>query len=466
MRVAMLRGGFGRNIPAQPILVAGYDIRLLADDLTGANGASVSSWQGTGITLSSSGTAPLLMVPGIGSRKAVNFIGSGYLTGSYGSSLAAPATYHYVVKADQVADAAFIIDSTTGRHALFQKSGDGTQLSAYQTTFGDTLSGVLTTNATVITVVFNGASSKIRINGSPIATVDSGTNATAATMYLGVANDGSSFPFDGRISAVIAYDSVLSDDDIAKNERSLCNYYGVPFAGYTIGDTTVDGQNVRILRPSGLSDGTAAPLCIYHHGYGENQISLTSDPLKQSVIAAIISAGYRVASSNAHGNNWGNQDSMDDYKELYDALVSASVNISRVVFLSQSMGGVSGLNCLADTATWGSVVKGWYGIYPVCDIASMESAYSASIDSAYPPSGDFTGYNPVDMAGTDFTGKRLRFTASSSDTVVSKTDNADAMSTLVAGEATEYAVVTHTGDHGDPSAFIPSDVVDFFSRCT
>jgi hypothetical protein len=58
-----------------------------------------------------------------------------------------------------------------------------------------------------------------------------------------------------------------------------------------------------------------------------------------------------------------------------------------------------------------------------------------------------------------FKGKNLKMTASPADTMVSKTKNADALLARVAGTAASCEVTSVSGDHGDPSAFIPADVV-------
>lgn len=69
------------------------------------------------------------------------------------------------------------------------------------------------------------------------------------------------------------------------------------------------------------------------------------------------------------------------------------------------------------------------------------------------------------LTAGEFTGKRLRYTHSSGDTVVVKTTNTDAMRTLVSAYATESALVTTTGDHGDSSNYDSADMIAFFDRC-
>lgn len=46
-----------------------------------------------------------------------------------------------------------------------------------------------------------------------------------------------------------------------------------------------------------------------------------------------------------------------------------------------------------------------------------------------------------------------------------KTTNTDAMRTLVSAHATESALITTTGDHGDSSNYDSADMIAFFDRC-
>ncbi len=244
---------------------------------------------------------------------------------------------------------------------------------------------------------------------------------------------------------------------------------------YTPGwDTLGPGQDFMILRPYGLADGTAAPMVIYHHGVGENALSLIGDTLKEDVIAGLGGVGYRVISSGANGDNWGNQASLDDYYTLYNAFAGAGVNTNALYFLSQSMGGCSGLLGLALDTRYSPLPTKWYGIYPVCSLANMfggnAGTFAASIRAAFGIASDGSdystktaGYDPLLVSAASFDNKYLRFIASPSDTVVSKSANSDAMSSHVSGHALANTVVTSSGDHGDPSNFRPQDVLDFYA---
>lgn len=210
---------------------------------------------------------------------------------------------------------------------------------------------------------------------------------------------------------------------------------------------------------------TSGTLIIYHHGVGEDKTAWTSDPLKSELRTALLDEGYILAASNAHGENWGNANSIADYNALYADAIGRYI-VTKVIFISQSMGGMSGLNCIQN----GTIpVAGWVGIYPACNLAwCYANGFTAAINTAYGISGDYAaktaGYDPVLLDGTHFT-TRMRFYASASDTTVSKTNNSDAMATVVNGHAAENTVVVCSGNHGDPSHFQPSDVIAFIKRC-
>jgi hypothetical protein len=59
----------------------------------------------------------------------------------------------------------------------------------------------------------------------------------------------------------------------------------------------------------------------------------------------------------------------------------------------------------------------------------------------------------------------MRFYASGSDTVVGKAQNTDVTKAIVNTYCRESTVIATTGNHGDPSNFVPSEYVAFAARC-
>jgi hypothetical protein len=237
---------------------------------------------------------------------------------------------------------------------------------------------------------------------------------------------------------------------------------------YSTVDTTVGGYAVRILVPSGWSNG--GKCVIYHHGAGETAASLTTDTRKTDVVNRITDDGYLMASSTAAGNNWGNQAGLDAYAAL-EAYIATNYAPTATAIFSQSMGGCTGLL----TASQGGYA-GWFGIYPVCSLADMfdgnAGSFAADIRTAYgiaANGSDYStktaGFDPALLSSSLFDRLPMRFWASAGDTVVNKAANTDAMRAVVAGSMAESDLTVCTGDHGDASHFVPQEVSDFLARC-
>jgi len=258
------------------------------------------------------------------------------------------------------------------------------------------------------------------------------------------------------------YNTVLS------NAQESSIGLAVPGAGYTLTDTTIEGQAARLLVPRSYNAMRGAPLIIYHHGAGENYTALTTDTLKWTCVMALLAAGYILAGSSAHGDNDGNSQGLADYTALYTYMM-ANYAITRLAGWGQSFGGISSLLSLVTANPY----EGWLGTYPACNLRWMfDNGFAPSIKPAFGIAGDGSdydaktaGHDPLLLDASVFNNFRMRFYASPSDTIVAKTHNTDAMVTLVAGHATECDVVACTGEHGDPSHFQPTDYVSFFNRC-
>lgn len=231
---------------------------------------------------------------------------------------------------------------------------------------------------------------------------------------------------------------------------------------------TVPSQDFYVMLPN-VAATEPNKLVIYHHGMTETCSGPITENIaeKRALFLALTGAGYIVAASNAHGNNWGNDASQADYLELYTYLRTC-YNITKVMFIGQSMGGLSALLMFASGAI---PVTGFAGIYPVCNLADVYSnaGFTGSINAAYGISGDYAaktaGHDPVLIAGTSFAGKRMRFYASPNDVTVPAATNSTAMAAIVADYATESDVVECTGVHGDASHFQSEDLLTFFGRC-
>ncbi len=185
----------------------------------------------------------------------------------------------------------------------------------------------------------------------------------------------------------------------------------------------------------------------------------------------MLDAGFILARTAAFGENWGCQRACDAHVDLH-ALVKNHFSIGAILYLSQSMGGYTGLLCLAQQKIPG--VVGWAGIYPACNLHNLYDSrqFTAEIRAAYDIETDGSnydaktaGHDPVLLKPNDFRGTRMRFYASYGDTVVSRAENTDKFAALVRSTALESQVIDCTGNHGDHSHFQPNDLISFFKRC-
>jgi hypothetical protein len=236
------------------------------------------------------------------------------------------------------------------------------------------------------------------------------------------------------------------------------------------------GQRVMVLTPGTASKipydaAHPAPLVIYHHGAGEVETALLADGRKTGIVHALLDAGFILAGTAAFRENWGCQRACDAYADLH-AFVKSHFAIGPVIYLSQSMGGFTGLLCLAQNKIPG--VAGWAGIYPACNLRNLYDLkmLTAEIRTAYGISADNSNYDaktaahdPVLLEATAFTGARMRFYASYGDTVVPRAENTDKLAALVRSTALESQVIACKGNHGDKSHFQPDDLISFFKRC-
>lgn len=192
---------------------------------------------------------------------------------------------------------------------------------------------------------------------------------------------------------------------------------------------------------------------LYVHGADETAKSSFTDPEKKPVFAALLKAGFAIATDNAGGNNWGDASSVSDYEKFITQL--RKKGLTRVYILAQSMGGLDGLALLKAER-----VEAWAGIYPICNARSIYrlGTYSSQIRAVYPD------VIPGPVKVTNVKGLPMRFWSSPQDVVAPKRFNTD-ICAAEARRAGALVTVTSThGNHGDPSNFQPAAIVKLFRR--
>lgn len=220
--------------------------------------------------------------------------------------------------------------------------------------------------------------------------------------------------------------------------------------GGRVETTTVAGQSVTILHPKTRQ---TTKVVVYMHGNEELGDAIATSPDKERVVRGLLEAGYTVAASDAHGNNWGNPASVTDQRVLMRTLRARG--LTDIYVLAQSAGGLDALATLNEKG-----VRAWAGIYPVCDLRSVYrlGVYREVIDAAYDSAPRRVVAIPDRL--------RIRFIlwASPQDTQVPKTQNADVCARRFRTAGAHVTEISTTGDHGDPSNFDAAQIVKFFDR--
>lgn len=213
---------------------------------------------------------------------------------------------------------------------------------------------------------------------------------------------------------------------------------------------TLDGQHVRVDLPAGKVQG----LAVWFHGQGGS----ADTRMNEAWLNALRVQGWAVASSDFHGNAWGNAAAVSDTKGLIAWASEQSGAPTKKMFVAGSMGG---LNSLTYLASGGDAPKCWYGTMPVVDVTTVGNVPDAAeqISAAYGGAAP----KPVDL--TKLPAIRYRVAASPEDTWVPAAKNADALAASLKKSAREVSMLTVRGEHGDPSHFNERDLVDFAKGC-
>lgn len=284
----------------------------------------------------------------------------------------------------------------------------------------------------------------------------SGDASTVDLSGYAPASGSANYIWNGTTQQVGNY-NITGDGEVGGNYKTE----GTLLGNITTITPIISGQNCRISYLSKIEKTKKITLAIYFHGAGETENSAFTQIDEKRITDFLISKGIIVATSYANGVAWGNQTSQDDYYDLYD-YINSNFDIGKVVFIAQSMGGLASLNLLAS----GRIdVDCWYGIFPVTNLYNMyQGVFASEIETAYGFSGSenysaaTSGFDPNTKTNSDFPKVRIRMTASYADNLVLRSQNSDLFFTKMNGYSPKCELVSHTGDHGDPTAFIKYDV--------
>lgn len=137
-----------------------------------------------------------------------------------------------------------------------------------------------------------------------------------------------------------------SDIDIEPAEPEMIVYAETPAkegATYFEKFEEIESQATYFAMPLEIAPEDPPMLVVYSHGSNTRVTTDLADPFMQDMQMYgefFTSNGYAFAASNQHGENWGNQQSLDDTQYLID-WINGNYNIQeRVSLLGFSMGGL------------------------------------------------------------------------------------------------------------------------------
>jgi pimeloyl-ACP methyl ester carboxylesterase len=257
---------------------------------------------------------------------------------------------------------------------------------------------------------------------------------------------------------------------------SSSNPFSPPFGGQramstplSIPDTNPSGVQISVHLPAGYDPRITHRLAVYCHGSGGTDKDLWTYPNENTVLTALLNAGYVVMSAGYGQTAWGNPVSVSQNVAAIQYVIDRYNVFARPYIIGQSMGGMVGFN----TVIVGGVTPAAFaGIYPASNLRyQYDHGFTAAIEGAYGFSGDANfdsatnGYDVLnDNPPLNFRGLAIKIWHSYGDTVVPRIPNSDALKTLAEQGGASVTIVTSTGDHGDASSFDGVGIVDFFAN--
>jgi len=215
----------------------------------------------------------------------------------------------------------------------------------------------------------------------------------------------------------------------------------------------LDGEAATVLVP----EHPNGRLVVYAHGYDGRADAVLSEDRFGGLAAGLVAEGYAVASSDAAGNAWGDDASVEAYAELA-ATATAGTGATDVFLVAESMGGLAAARLVGERRIEG--LRAYAGIYPLCDLSSVYDDFRESVDAAYGSAVPqaLAGLSPVALDGA----VPVLFWASPDDVTVVKERNADVCAAQVVADGGSAVVVETDGRHLDPSNFDLPGLLGFF----
>jgi len=189
---------------------------------SGDDGTTVSTWTDELGNYDVTGGSPVVRESGINGFRAVEFDADDSLTAQFDATATQPNT---IIGVFETSTAGTVVSGYSTREEIYWNGGDN----SYAIFAGSSgVSGSNSDNVAVVTALFDGANSFIRINGAEVASGDAGGNDLDG-LSLGYESNIGRY-LTGYIGEMVPCDAALTTSEIEAEEQRMANKWGIALA--------------------------------------------------------------------------------------------------------------------------------------------------------------------------------------------------------------------------------------------
>lgn len=206
-------------------------------------------------------------------------------------------------------------------------------------------------------------------------------------------------------------------------------------------------------------------LVVILHGRGGNDSTMATSTQYEPTWKMLIAAGYTLFMPKMGGDTWWSPTARSYIVDGVNRLCSLmKLDRNNILLWGDSMGGGTALALIGNNDFGAGNVAAAYVAEPACDLANVRAANAGftEIDTLYPASADKAAASPINLPTANYAGVPILFLASTSDTVVPKAANTDAMRTKIGG-VTNAPLLPTTGAHTDYTHYNSGAALGWFS---